>query len=163
MESFYCDACKYKTFRKYDFNKHMKTKKHKSRLESFLSQAEEKEKSESRDFCKKVVKESTNRAQMSTNSEKESTNGAQKSTKEHKVVFLSEKVSTNGAQMSTNEHKVSTNEHNLNSNENENINLNEYSNINNYSNNDCNYNNSNNLGINSICEYCFETFKSKAI
>ena len=49
MESFYCDACKYKTFRKYDFNKHMKTKKHKSRLESFLSQSEEKEKSESRD------------------------------------------------------------------------------------------------------------------
>ena len=161
MESFYCNACKYKTFRKFDFHKHTQTKKHKSRTESLLSETIEEKKSESRNFQKKVVKKSTNRAQMSTNSEKMSTNRAQMSTNEHKLAFLSEKVSTNRAQMSTNEHKMSTNEnsknYNINSNE-----INNYSNQNYYNNNEI-FNNNSESNDNFECDYCFEMFKSKAI
>ena len=84
MESFYCDVCNYKTFRKFDFNKHMKTKKHKSRCISLSFVSDDQKKSESREKKKKpsnIPPKSSNFGDFQTKTTNLSSNYPPKSSK----------------------------------------------------------------------------------
>ena len=60
MDTFICELCNYKTNRKYDFNKHLNTKRHKSRKFSLCLSGCDKKKSFSDILQKKTTKSEPN-------------------------------------------------------------------------------------------------------
>ena len=110
MDTFTCELCNYKTFRKYDFNKHLNTKRHKSRKISLSLSSCDKKKSESRfseNFQTKTTKSEPN---LSSESENLSRNELRMSSK-------SENLSRNELRMSSESENLSRNELRMSSNE----------------------------------------------
>ena len=74
MENYICELCNYKTNRKYDYNKHLNTKRHKSREISLCMSVSNEKKSFYENLEKKTTKNdknlSTKVAQMSTKRQK---------------------------------------------------------------------------------------------
>ena len=102
METFTCDLCNYKTFRKYDFNKHLNTKRHKSRKISLSLSSCDKKNSESRFSQNFQTKVSPNEPKWAKKSEKRQKSEPKHSPNEPKLAKKSENDSRNIAQMSPN-------------------------------------------------------------
>ena len=114
MDTFICELCNYKTNRKYDFNKHLNTKRHKSRKFSLCLSSCDKKKSFSDILQKKTTKsepksssnELTKRQKTTKNDKKVSRKVAQMSSKRQKTTKNDKKVSRKVAQMSSKRQKV---------------------------------------------------------